>query len=194
MTERARRRCLLQRIRKFRRVTHVHGTEPITDVDDVKTLVDELDLAATAAPETLAVRLSELRGHPIKILPYPEPIIAESRRTEEPLPYGVWIADPSADYVFYRPETTPSHRRHIILHELGHIWCRHAGEQIEPIKTRNGGPDHASVARAVQRAGGFAEDQEQAAEAFAYLIERRTRPNLSATGDTPAARYRLLED
>lgn len=194
MTERARRRCLLQRIRRCRRVTQVHGTEPITSVDDVKALVDELELAATAAPETLAARLAAQRGRPIKILPYPEPIIAESRRTEEPLPYGVWIADPAADYVFYRPETTPSHRRHIILHELGHIWCRHVGEQIEPTNDRTAVPDHDAVARVVQRAGGFAEDQEQAAEAFAYLIERRTRPNLSATGDTPAARYRLLED
>ncbi|WP_328604797.1 hypothetical protein OG943_32845 [Amycolatopsis sp. NBC_00345] len=166
----------------------------MTRLDHVRELVDALELPATIAPEALAAKLAQSRGRPIKVLPYPEVIVAGFRHADEPLPYGVWIDDPAADYVFYRTDTTPSHQRHIILHELGHISCRHVGNQVARDPVDEDEPDQAAVIGAVKRAGGFAEDQEQAAESFAYLIERQTRPNLSATGETPADRYRLLED
>ena len=70
--------------------------------------------------------------------------------------------------------------------------CRHIGG--EPTTDTSGSPDHAAIATAVKRAGGFAQEQELAAETFAYLVEQRTRPNLSATGENPVDRYRLLED
>jgi hypothetical protein len=194
MTERAGWRCLLQQFRRARHTDHALGTHPVTRIDHVRELVDALDLPATIAPDALAAKLSQSRGRPIKVLPYPEMIVAGFRHADEPLPYGVWIDDPAADYVFYRTDTTPSHQRHIILHELGHISCRHVGNQVTRGPIDEDEPDQAAVIGAVKRAGGFAEDQEQAAESFAYLIERQTRPNLSATGETPADRYRLLED
>ncbi|GAA4527534.1 hypothetical protein [Amycolatopsis samaneae] len=193
MAERTMLRRLLDRFRRPRRVL-ITSQERITRTEDVKRLVSELDLSATVTYTELAARLSRLRGRPIVIKPYPESLVAESRRIDEPLPHGVWTPRASADYVFYRQDTTPSHQRRIILHELGHICCRHVDEQAEPAGIDDGPPCPAEIARAVQRAGCFAADQEQAAETFAYLIERRTRPNLSATGDTQADRYRLLED
>ncbi|WP_328611766.1 ImmA/IrrE family metallo-endopeptidase [Amycolatopsis sp. NBC_00345] len=178
-----------------RRAAPEVGAAPVTQLAEVERLVSELDLSATTTHAELAAQLSTLRGRPIKIQPYPAAFVAESRRIDEPLPYGVWLPNPGADYVFYRSEATPTHQRHIILHELGHICCRHIGDRTADAgRAEPGEPDHASIANAVKRAGGFAEDQEQAAEAFAYLVERHTRPNLSATGETPAARYRLLED
>jgi len=187
-------RVLLNWTRRGQRRTQrvVTGNAPVTQLDDVRALVSALDLPATATPDELAARLSAARRRPIQIQPYPPNIVAEARRTGEPLPYGVWVSGAGTDFIFFREDTTHSHRRHIVLHEVGHIVCRHVGDDVG--EADSGEPDHAMITRAVKRAGGFAADQEQAAETFAYLIERHTRPNLSATGETPAARYRLLED
>ncbi|MEV6907600.1 hypothetical protein [Amycolatopsis sp. NPDC051071] len=170
------------------------GSAPVTNIDDVRALVCALDLPATITPEDLAVRLSTMRRRPVLIQPYPENIVAESRRSGEPLPYGVWVAGAASDYIFFREDTTHSHRRHILLHEVGHIFCRHVGDEASADGGPEDVPDLQTVRRAVKRDGEFAEAQELAAETFAYLIERQTRPTLSATGETPAARYRLLED
>ncbi|WP_410673785.1 hypothetical protein [Amycolatopsis sp. cmx-4-68] len=196
MSEHRNRRCLLRWLRSARRRSGlITAATPVTRLADVERLVSELDLTATTTHAELAAQLSTLRGRPIRIQPYPAAFVAEARRIDEPLPYGVWVPKPAADYVFFRAETTLTHQRHIILHELGHICCRHVGEDAaEAGRAESGEPDHASITSAVKRAGGFAEDQEQAAETFAYLVERQTRPNLSAAGETPAARYRLLED
>jgi hypothetical protein len=37
---------------------------------------------------------------------------------------------PSADYVFFENATSPLHREHIILHELGHLLRDHAPKEI----------------------------------------------------------------
>lgn len=194
MAERRSRRCLLGLFQRSRHVDPLSGSDPVTRADAVRELVDALDLSATIEPEALAAKLSQLRGRPIKVMPYPEAVVAEFRHADDALPYGVWINSSVADYVFYRTDTTPSHQRHIILHELGHISCRHVGDQIGHLPVGDSQLEQADVISAVKRAGGFAEDQELAAESFAYLVERKTRPNLSATGETPAARYRVLED
>ncbi|WP_410648186.1 hypothetical protein [Amycolatopsis sp. cmx-4-54] len=189
---------LLHWIRRRRRHSVVTGNAPVTQLGDVRALVCAFDLPATVTPEDLAARLSTVRGRSILIQPYPENIVAESRRTGDPLPYGVWVSGAASDFVFFRQDTTNTHQRHILLHELGHIACRHVQAEAEAGTADTGGvdgvPDLQMIRRAVKRDGEFAEAQEQAAETFAYLIERQTRPTLSATGDTPSARYRLLED
>ena len=194
MAKRVRRRCLLHLFRRKPPEDPSSGTYPVTRPDEVRKLVGAMDLPAAMALENLAEKLATLRGRPIKILPYPDHIVAEFRNSDEPLPYGVWIAEERADYVFYRTDTTPSHQRHIILHELGHISCRHVGEPVPPDLAAEKRPASHAVVGVLKRASGYGEHQEQAAETFAYLVERQTRPNLSATGETPIARYRLLED
>lgn len=193
MTSSTPRRGLARLFSRQQAPAHLPGTHPVTRVDDIRRLVDDFELPATTEPQDLAAQLAEQRGRPIEILPYPADVVARFRRLDEPLPYGVWISGGAADYVFYRADATPSHQRHIILHELGHISCRHVGEDVPPDR-HDDAQDRLAIVGAVKRAGGFAKDQEQAAESFAYLVERRTRPHLSATGDTPTARYRLLED
>jgi len=194
MTERVQRRSLWRLFRRKSPEDPSSGTYPVTRPDQVQKLVTAMELPAAMAVERLTEKLADMRGRPIKILPYPAYIVAEFRNGDEPLPYGVWIADERADYVFYRTDTTPSHQRHIILHELGHISCRHVGEEISPGLAESQRPASGVAAAVLKRAGGYDESQEQAAETFAYLVERQARPNLSATGETPAARYRLLED
>jgi hypothetical protein len=153
MTRPALGRGLLNWIRR-RRHSVVTGTAPVTSLSDVRQLVCELDLPATITPDDLAARLSTVRRRPIKIQPYPDKVVAESRRLDEPLPYGVWVPAPTVDYVFFRQNTTHTHRQHIVLHELGHIVCRHVGEQAGT----GGAPDHQMIRRAVKRTSDFAEN------------------------------------
>jgi hypothetical protein len=64
--------------------------------------------------------VSRRRGRPIHLLPKSAPVG----------PCGVWLAMPSADYVFFENATSPLHREHIILHELGHLLRDHAPTEV----------------------------------------------------------------
>jgi 1,6-anhydro-N-acetylmuramate kinase len=39
--------------------------------------------------------------------------------------YGMWIAGPSFDFVFFEQETARVHQDHIIMHELAHMLLGH---------------------------------------------------------------------
>ncbi|KMS74412.1 hypothetical protein ACM01_14060 [Streptomyces viridochromogenes] len=62
--------------------------------------------------EELVKALSERRGRPIVLRPFP---------LEKPGPSGLWIDTPQMDVVLYQQETTRLHQRQIILHEILHI-------------------------------------------------------------------------
>src|SRR5207302_1621366 len=40
-------------------------------------------------------------------------------------PFGLWIATPTSDVIFFERDTSPLHQIHIILHEASHILCDH---------------------------------------------------------------------
>jgi hypothetical protein len=85
----------------------------------------ESTLRDVSAPSPFDVRaftatVSEKRGRPIHLLP-------KSARIG---PCGVWLAMPSADYVFFENATSPLHREHIILHKLGHLLRDHAPAEV----------------------------------------------------------------
>ena len=67
-----------------------------------------------------ATTVSVRRGRPIHLLPKSAPVGL----------CGVWLAMPSADYVFFENATSPLHREHIILHELGHLLRDHAPTEV----------------------------------------------------------------
>jgi hypothetical protein len=64
---------------------------------------------------TFAESVGERRGRRLVLLP----------KNDRNGPYGVCLARPDADYVFYDAETSALHREHIILHELAHLLCGH---------------------------------------------------------------------
>ena len=85
----------------------------------------ESTLRDVSVPSPFDVRaftatVSSRRGRPIHLLP-------KSARLG---PCGVWLAMPSADYVFFENATSPLHREHIILHELGHLLRNHAPTEV----------------------------------------------------------------
>ncbi|MCX5250697.1 hypothetical protein OG895_36810 [Streptomyces sp. NBC_00201] len=63
--------------------------------------------------EGLAKALSERRGRPIVLRPFP---------LEKPGPSGLWIDTPQMDVILYQQETTRLHQRQIILHILVAEW------------------------------------------------------------------------
>ncbi|WP_405814262.1 hypothetical protein OG241_06700 [Streptomyces sp. NBC_01390] len=62
--------------------------------------------------EDLVGALSERRGRPIVLRPFP---------LEKPGPSGLWVDTPQMDVILYQQETTRLHQRQIILHEVLHI-------------------------------------------------------------------------
>ncbi|MCD9880380.1 hypothetical protein [Streptomyces guryensis] len=72
--------------------------------------------------EELAKALSERRGRPIVLRPFP---------LEKPGPTGLWVDMTVRDVVLYQEETTCLHQRQIILHEVLHILVSEWGEAPE---------------------------------------------------------------
>jgi len=65
---------------------------------------------------SLVRKVVEFRGRPIVLCPQPMP---------ESTDYGMWIAGPSFDFVFFERETARVHQDHIITHELAHMLLGH---------------------------------------------------------------------
>jgi len=62
--------------------------------------------------------LAAERGRPIELMPVSAP---------EGAPCGLLMSTERADYILYPTNTTALHRRHILLHEVGHLLCGHVG-------------------------------------------------------------------
>jgi hypothetical protein len=129
-------------------------------------------------PFDLSVFLSYVaarRGRDLHLHPQPAPAGA---------PCGLWLATDTADHVFYAAGTDPLHRRHIILHEIGHILCDHQAPGLvlpEVLPDL----DPATVARVLRRST-YSAPQEQVAEMIATMINQRAvrdRPADPPTGD-----------
>ncbi|PRW63677.1 ImmA/IrrE family metallo-endopeptidase [Actinopolyspora mortivallis] len=78
--------------------------------------LDNLRLHGPTDMATVAARLAERRGRPLRLLP-----MALDPRG----PSGLWIATGKADYVCYQQHTTQAHQEHIIAHEIGHMLATH---------------------------------------------------------------------
>jgi hypothetical protein len=87
-------------------------------------------------------------------------------------PTGLWIATAAVDYVFYEQTTSPLHRTHIILHEIGHLLCDHQTMPELAAGGLGGDVDSGLVQRVSARAHADSL-QEREAELIAYLIHGR---------------------
>jgi hypothetical protein len=82
------------------------------EVADAVTLPEPFDAEAFVAS------LAAGRGRPIELMPVSAP---------EGTPCGLLMSTERADYILYPTTTTALHRRHILLHEVGHLLCGHTG-------------------------------------------------------------------
>lgn len=99
-----------------------------------------------------------------------------------PLPFepglsAVWIRAETADYIFYNVRTHPIHQSHNILHELAHILLDHTRWPIDQALP----PELLALVGTSQLEGRLrkadpylrADQEEQEAEAFVFLIQKR---------------------
>lgn len=149
--------------------------EPIVDLGQVRAVVDALPLPDPFDVRELCALVARARGRDIKVLPYPHKVVTEARRLRESLPYGMWLPGKRADYIYYREDTSMAHQQHVILHELGHLCCRHYGEHFDDdeieVFHEAGRTVEGGLGRTV-----YSDAQERAAEMFAYLVEERLGP------------------
>ncbi|MFJ5632111.1 hypothetical protein ACIQF5_05605 [Streptomyces goshikiensis] len=117
--------------------------------------------------EGLCERIAEQRGRPIRIHPLP-------KEAAESGVCGLWVGTDTVDYVFYEAQTTPLHREHIVLHELGHILFGH--HSLEGQSAEGDG-----VPTVLGRTN-YTTRQEQEAEMLASMIRIRA----SGTGLLPS--------
>ena len=124
-------------------------------------LFSELELSGQSVLG-LVEQVAQKRGRPIVLQPW---------RMGDAAQYGVWLAGPARDYIFFEAETARVHQEHIILHELAHILLGH-----ETLRVSADNPITSAVLmRAVSNLADT--DRERAAESLAArlrntLIER----------------------
>lgn len=133
----------------------------------------------------MASTVGDLRGRPLTLLP----------KRSSAGPCGVWLATPSADYVFYEPQTSALHRDHIVLHEIGHLLQRH-----DPTEVLNDDlvaslcPDlNATVVRKMLGRTSYTAVEEQEAEMIASLLSARGRRRAATVVSTSATGASLVD-
>ena len=106
-------------------------------------------------------------------------------------PYGLWLTDGETECIWYERDTTPSHQRHIILHELCHLLCGH--QPLEPGALDAPVPhlDRERL-RAIMLRSGYTIEQEREAEMLASLISERASAG-QEDADTDTQSLRLLQ-
>lgn len=124
-----------------------------------------LDLPAPFSTRAFCAMLAAKRGRPIVLRSV----------TSTSGPWGLWVALPGVDLIFFEQATTPLHQEHIILHELCHLVCDHRTPAVAPAEIHQllfPDLDTGTVERVLRRAG-YMVDEEQEAEMLASLILER---------------------
>ena len=152
--------------------------------------LEALELPVPFSAHAFSSVLAAKRGRPILLRPI----------TSAAGPWGLWVALPTRDLVFFEQATTPLHQQHIIVHELCHLVCDHRAPTIASDEVRQLlFPDlQVETIERVLRRVGYKAEEEQEAEMLASLVLERvsyrsTQPPIS--GDPLAAeiRGRLIE-
>ncbi|RSS82803.1 toxin [Streptomyces sp. WAC06614] len=110
--------------------------------------------------------LSERRARPIHLIPAAIP----DRHL-----FGLWLDMDECDLVVFEKSATPSHKEHIIAHELAHIAFRHRGSVRldEAVPGRSFADLDPAAARSVLLRSRYSDEEEQEAETLASLILAR---------------------
>lgn len=129
-----------------------------------QSLVNSLRLPRPFSVEAFVRELAAQRDRPIYLKTLP----AGTGTTA----CGIWLRTDTHDEIFFEEQTTPFHREHIILHEVGHMLCGHEADGAE-LATELGrylpnvSPE--LIKRMLGRTN-YTSDQEQEAELVASLI------------------------
>lgn len=133
----------------------------------------EFDLPPTGDAFQLAAAIGahpRRRGRPLHLLAMP---------LDRTGPCGLWIATSAADYIVYESQTSPSHQRHIIAHEIGHLVLEHATHQTFTTVAREqvlGHLDPAVVQRMLGRSAYDVREEREAETVASILLEGAIAP------------------
>ncbi|GAA4530344.1 hypothetical protein [Amycolatopsis samaneae] len=136
-------------------------------------LADTLVLPEPFDDGRFVAALAAQRGRPIELMPVNAPSGG---------PCGLLMSTERADYILYPTTTTALHRRHILLHEVGHLLCGHvgpaapgaAGAAIDVAASRALMPNLSpELVRRVLGRSTYGAVEEQEAELLASLIAQR---------------------
>ncbi|MCX4819380.1 hypothetical protein OG883_05560 [Streptomyces sp. NBC_01142] len=131
-------------------------------------ILNNIELPRPFSLDVLCERVSEQRGRPLHLRPLP-------REAAESGVCGLWIGTTTADHVFYEAQTSPVHREHIVLHEIGHMLFGHntldqrKGDDVQALLPDL---DPGRVRRLFGRTN-YTTRQEREAEMLASLIRMR---------------------
>ncbi|GAA1026192.1 MULTISPECIES: hypothetical protein [Amycolatopsis] len=123
-------------------------------------LAGDLDLPEPFDPAEFVRGVAAGRGRPIELLP--ARVIGG--------PCGLVMSTDRADYILLPANTSALHRQHILLHEIGHLVCGHAGSVDVGALLPTLSPE--LVQRVLGRSV-YTEVQEQEAELLATLVAHR---------------------
>jgi hypothetical protein len=84
-------------------------------------MIAKLDLGPDVDVYDLSAQLSDLRGRPLRLVPFELPANA---------PEGFLVATGQEDFVVFEKQAVPVHQQQIILHELGHVLFEHDTETV----------------------------------------------------------------
>jgi len=135
-------------------------------------LADGVKLPEPFDAEAFVASLAARRGRPIDLMPV-------SASTGGPC--GLLMSTERADYILFPTNTTALHRRHILLHEVGHLLCGHVGSDagadgiaIDAAAGRELMPNLSpELIRRVLGRTTYSEVEEREAELLASLIAQR---------------------
>ena len=147
-------------------------------------LVAELGLPPrrTFALRQLLDQISLTRGRPIELVAVPV--------NDPDYPSGAWVPYPNVDVIFHKA-TTPPHSTHIVLHEAGHMLCRHVVQpHALPRFLAQYSPVGHDPQRLVEAFGllrcSWSTEEEREAEAFARHVGPWVRDRRPASGKADA--------
>ncbi|SDD96975.1 hypothetical protein [Actinokineospora iranica] len=129
-----------------------------------RSLVDGITLPRPFSVSALVAQLAEQRNRPIEIGTLPAGLTVNA--------CGAWLQLADRDVIFVEAKTTPFHRDHIVLHEIGHMLCDHHSKSADLVADLGRFlPDlsPALVRRLLARTS-YTTDEEQEAELVASLI------------------------
>ncbi|MCN9240715.1 hypothetical protein NGF19_07875 [Streptomyces sp. RY43-2] len=153
---------------------------------DLENLLASLDIPEPFDVQVLCNRIAAQRGRALHLHSVPGISGTDA-------PCGVWIATEKADHIFHEAATSPMHRDHIVLHEIGHMILGHTSI-IDGVQPGSGGLfaeiDPATVVSFLTRASYGTED-ERDAERFAGLIASKAAASSSRNSKT--ARSSVLQ-
>ncbi|QKW53569.1 regulator component [Streptomyces buecherae] len=141
--------------------------------------VDLLRLPHRFSTRELRDAVAELRGKPIVLRPL-------STLGAVDAPCGIRVETPSADLLYYEEGTSVHHQRHILAHEISHVYCDHPGSlTVDADAAQSIGVSPTLVMRMSGRTS-YSTADEREAEMMATVIRQRIYRERESPSRQPA--------